>query len=284
VQRSSGGPDEVTFWCCVTPLIGRRRTIHSFIDMEEISSTSGSLPRTADETLGGRQSRMSSHEPASQATLETGDVRPKALRRTAQLNRELRLKFPRLYSRVTALVLYIRGPRPKVDLQCKRRTLRLGNNTSADDKPDPKPLLDIDFKLKSRQTTVVLPLESNLIRATRRFTSPWLFLFLGIAYIVAFAFFSRAQSFITPTADWAQCTSAAWSANDGCGLNGVDCAPFVTSSFDFRCPAGCKNVILQNPRTVGNQQVVFKPLIVGGGDVNQTYRGDSFVCAAAVHA
>ncbi|KAG6818053.1 hypothetical protein H0H87_009208 [Tephrocybe sp. NHM501043] len=36
-----------------------------------------------------------------------------------------------------------------------------------------------------------------------------------------------------------------------------------------------------NPRTVGGDQVAFVPLIVGGGDEQHTYRGDSFVCAAA---
>jgi hypothetical protein len=30
--------------------------------------------------------------------------------------------------------------------------------------------------------------------------------------------------------------------------------------------------------------VNFVPLIVGGGDTNFTYRGDSFLCAAAIQA
>ena len=32
------------------------------------------------------------------------------------------------------------------------------------------------------------------------------------------------------------------------------------------------------------EQVDFVPLIVGGGDTDGTYRGDSFVCAAALQA
>lgn len=60
--------------------------------------------------------------------------------------------------------------------------------------------------------------------------------------------------------------------------------PFTNSTFDFRCPAQCSGVVLQNPRTVGDEQVDFVPLIVGGGDPNGTYRGDTFVCAAAVQA
>jgi hypothetical protein len=58
---------------------------------------------------------------------------------------------------------------------------------------------------------------------------------------------------------------------------------FEYGQYDFRCPAGC-DVILQNSRTVGNQKQEYVPLIVGGGDVNGTYRGDSFICSAAVQA
>ncbi|KAI9513039.1 hypothetical protein F5148DRAFT_1145635 [Russula earlei] len=41
---------------------------------------------------------------------------------------------------------------------------------------------------------------------------------------------------------------------------------------------------LQNPRSIGNVQVEFAPLIVGGGDADLTYRGDSFLCASAIQA
>ena len=58
---------------------------------------------------------------------------------------------------------------------------------------------------------------------------------------------------------------------------------FSNSTFDFRCPAQRSSVVLQNPRTVGDEQVNFVPLIVGGGDSNHTYR-DTFICAAAVQA
>ncbi|KAG6841943.1 hypothetical protein C0991_005123 [Blastosporella zonata] len=37
----------------------------------------------------------------------------------------------------------------------------------------------------------------------------------------------------------------------------------------------------KNPRTVGDEQAAFVPLIVGGGDEHNTYRGDTFICAAA---
>ncbi|KAI0321382.1 hypothetical protein OF83DRAFT_1198957, partial [Amylostereum chailletii] len=75
-----------------------------------------------------------------------------------------------------------------------------------------------------------------------------------------------------------------WLANNQCGLNGDQCGPFENVTFDFRCPAQCSNTVLSNPRTVGNEDIAFQPLIVGGGDENSTYRGDSFICAAAVQA
>ena len=146
----------------------------------------------------------------------------------------------------------------------------------------PTPLLDIDIHLAGKH--IIASVESNIIKATRPLKSPWLFVVLVAAYIISFAFFSRAQSFITPAQSFIGCTSTYWLANNGCGQDGQACGPFDSSSFDFRCPAQCENVILQNPRTVGNEQIAFKPLLVGGGDGNGTYRGDTFICAAAIQA
>ncbi|KAF9566175.1 hypothetical protein CPC08DRAFT_131096 [Agrocybe pediades] len=144
------------------------------------------------------------------------------------------------------------------------------------------PLLDIDLRIGRRH--IIAPIESTLIKATRPLTSPWLFVILAAAYIIGFAFFSRSQSFLTPEDSFIGCTSTYWLANNGCGQDGEACGPFDESAFDFRCPAQCDNVILQNPRTVGDEQIAFKPLIVGGGDSNGTYRGDSFICSAAIQA
>lgn len=149
-------------------------------------------------------------------------------------------------------------------------------------KPDPVPLLDRDVELKNK--TITLRVESQFMRISRRLTSPWLFLFLAVAYIIGLSFFSRANSFMTPSDSWIGCTSTFWLANDGCGLDGASCAPFDDSTVDFRCPAQCASVVLQNPRTVGNEQTEWVPLIVGGGDDNWTYRGDTFICAAALQA
>jgi len=147
---------------------------------------------------------------------------------------------------------------------------------------EPKPFLHVTFDSGRKNYSVEI--ESALIRVTRPFTSPWLLVLLGAAYIVGFAFFSRAQSFFTPASSWVDCTSVYWTENAGCGLDGQGCTPFDNSTFDFRCPAQCNSVVLQNPRAVGNLQVDFVPFIVGGGDESKTYRGDSFICAAATQA
>ncbi|KAK4192257.1 hypothetical protein QBC35DRAFT_424568 [Podospora australis] len=83
------------------------------------------------------------------------------------------------------------------------------------------------------------------------------------------------------------CVETLWKRNNECGLNGVDCMPFSGRSFSFRCPADCKGVKVLNKHFVGREDVVYRPLVVGGGEGNGTtgrYRGDSFICGAAIHA
>ncbi|TDL28594.1 LCCL domain-containing protein [Rickenella mellea] len=146
----------------------------------------------------------------------------------------------------------------------------------------PTPLLN--RSINRGRLSLHLNLENIFLRITRPFTSPWLLLLLCAGYIVSFAFFTRAQYYLTPSASLISCTATYWLANDQCGLNGQSCIPTNTSAFDFRCPAQCKDVTLANPRTIGAGQLDHVPLIVGGGDGNKTYRGDSFICAAAVQA
>lgn len=78
------------------------------------------------------------------------------------------------------------------------------------------------------------------------------------------------------------------SSNNGCGLNGTLCLPFADSSFAFRCPSSCLSEEVLNVRAVGAQDVIYEPLVVGGptpgGASEFTYRGDSFICSAAIHA
>lgn len=75
------------------------------------------------------------------------------------------------------------------------------------------------------------------------------------------------------------CVDSLWPRR-ACGLDGIDCQPFSNSSFAFRCPADCAGVMVLNPRPVGDREVNYRPLVIGSGP----YRGDSFICGAAIHA
>ncbi|KAK6435926.1 hypothetical protein LTR95_007882 [Oleoguttula sp. CCFEE 5521] len=91
------------------------------------------------------------------------------------------------------------------------------------------------------------------------------------------------------------CTSRYWSDANGCGIDGNRCRPFSNATLAFRCPADCHKILLLNPHAVGDQEVVYKPLVIGGPldynvslssklHDNAVYRSDSFICASAVHA
>jgi hypothetical protein len=69
----------------------------------------------------------------------------------------------------------------------------------------------------------------------------------------------------------------------------VNCLPFDDSSFAFSCPADCAGVRVLNPYTIGDVSIVYRPLIIGGAPEGSEgnkpiYRGDSFVCGAAIQA
>jgi len=91
------------------------------------------------------------------------------------------------------------------------------------------------------------------------------------------------------------CGARYWEDANGCGLNGDECRPFSHAHLAFRCPASCAEQELYTPHTVGDQELLYQPLLVGGpsGNVtgfdkelvaNAVYRSDSFICSAAVHA
>ncbi|SJX62677.1 uncharacterized protein SRS1_16574 [Sporisorium reilianum f. sp. reilianum] len=114
---------------------------------------------------------------------------------------------------------------------------------------------------------------------------------LGFAYLAKSLWYQSAVvglNGVSRTPAFLSCTSTYWLRNAECGLDGQACEPFYTAPGQvgqaFRCPANCVDVTLLNPRAVGDQRVNYKPLVVGGGDANGTYRADSFVCAAAIHA
>ena len=79
--------------------------------------------------------------------------------------------------------------------------------------------------------------------------------------------------------------------NNACGLDGQGCLPFSNQTLAFRCAGNCVKTWVLEPRAVGEEEVIYKALVIGGGspdDLTTTstgvYRSDSFICAAAIHA
>lgn len=76
----------------------------------------------------------------------------------------------------------------------------------------------------------------------------------------------------------------------GCGIDGSACRPFHNVTFPFRCPADCQDTKIHSPETIGDIEYNYRSLVVGGGlnaienDASPIYRGDSFICGAAIHA
>lgn len=119
----------------------------------------------------------------------------------------------------------------------------------------------------------------------------WLMSFYFSIWFVTFALVKRKGTIATEIAGWGEpqiigCGVTYWGSGNSCGLDGNDCRPFNGSGFPFRCPGDCESYHLQNPRAVGNQEVIYRSLVVGGpdGDGKPTYRGDSYICGAAIHA
>ncbi|TPX08719.1 uncharacterized protein E0L32_009781 [Thyridium curvatum] len=127
----------------------------------------------------------------------------------------------------------------------------------------------------------------------RRHRAGLVVLWLGL-WLMTFALVMRAGLQATEIAGWGEpgdigCGNTYWVSGNGCGVNGNDCRPFNGSGFAFRCPSSCLSYQVLNPRAVGDQEINYAPLIIGGppradSDAAPVYRGDSFICAAAVHA
>ena len=82
------------------------------------------------------------------------------------------------------------------------------------------------------------------------------------------------------------CGASYWAGGNGCGLDGNTCRPFDNATFAFRCPANCGRTKVLNPRAVGDQEINYRSFVIGGpkDDSERIYRGDSFICQAAIHA
>lgn len=132
--------------------------------------------------------------------------------------------------------------------------------------------------------------EQFLPKAYRFWTA---FLYFSV-WLITFVLVKRQETIASTVEGWGQsqpisCGDTYWSAGNGCGLDGNDCRPFNGSGFAFQCPASCDSYHVLNPRAVGDQEIIYRSLVIGGpsSDVHPelaTYRGDSYICASAVHA
>lgn len=234
---------------------------------------------SAEPLLGNRDYSPLGEEEDADGEFELGYAERPATGDPPGLGAWISSRYPSYYAKGRRVLDYLQGPTPSKGLTGESHSLARMPVLRAE---EPAPFLH--FTRTSTRHSYHISLESYFIHHTRFLTSPWVFALSVPLYLVAIGLISRAQSFQTPPESFISCTTTLWYANNACGLDGQDCRPFENATFDFRCPAGCKPVFLHNPRTVGSEQVVFEPLIVGGGDEERTYRGDSFICAAALQA
>ena len=140
------------------------------------------------------------------------------------------------------------------------------------------------------QTYPLYLVERFLPRKKQRIGVLGLFLVL---WIVTFALVKRQEIFASEIEGWGDpqtigCGATYWGRGNNCGVNGDDCRPFNGTGFPFRCPANCESYHVLNPRAVGNQTAIYRPFVIGGAapgsNEDAIYRGDSYICGAAIHA
>ncbi|KAF7520454.1 hypothetical protein G7054_g12754 [Neopestalotiopsis clavispora] len=122
----------------------------------------------------------------------------------------------------------------------------------------------------------------------------WLFIGYVAIWILTFCLVMRSGLKASEIANYGTpsdiaCGTTYWASGNQCGTDGNSCRPFTDSGFAFKCPANCASYKVLNPRAVGDQEVVYTQLVVGGpsSSANTTdaiYRGDSYICGAGVHA
>lgn len=158
--------------------------------------------------------------------------------------------------------------------------------------PQPPRIYKIEPFFPSIQHAPLALLDRYTPKKMQRF---WLLFVFYICWILSFALILHKSSFAADVQDYGSpvrlgCTARYWNDGNGCGINGDQCRPFSNASLPFRCPAGCIKTQVLFPHAVGDQEVVYKPLVIGGPTnksepISSTvYRGDSFICGSAIHA
>ncbi|KAF2402997.1 hypothetical protein EJ06DRAFT_554541 [Trichodelitschia bisporula] len=140
------------------------------------------------------------------------------------------------------------------------------------------------------QTAPIRLIDHYVPRKLHRF---WLLVGFYALWLLVFSLMLWKSSFASEIKGYGPpanigCEARFWLRGNGCGLNGDLCRPFSNSTFAFRCPASCSRAEIIEPYPVGDQKINYQSLVVGGPESNNEseplYRGDSFVCGAAIHA
>ena len=163
--------------------------------------------------------------------------------------------------------------------------------------PNPPRIYTITPLFPKIQHAPIALLDRYAPKRAQRF---WLLVLFYACWIFSFSMVLWKSSFSSVIPGYGSpmrlgCTARYWNEGNGCGLNGDQCRPFANATLAFRCPAACRDVEMLRHHAVGDQDVVYKPLVVGGPTDRHTgfedeikdnaiYRGDSFICASAVHS
>lgn len=158
--------------------------------------------------------------------------------------------------------------------------------------PDPPRPWKIEPFFEPVQTAPIRLLDTLCPKPIYKF---WLLIAFYIAWLLVFSLVLWKSAFAADVPGYGApvsigCGARFWSKGNGCGLNGDQCRPFENTTFTFRCPASCSSRAVLEPYAVGDQEIIYRALIVGGPpegswDLDEAhYRGDSFICGAAIHA
>ncbi|TIC03145.1 hypothetical protein E3Q16_03191 [Wallemia mellicola] len=134
---------------------------------------------------------------------------------------------------------------------------------------------------------ILAPLEERTHNLTKRWSNKLVLLIIYAIWIIAnallvkYSWYEASTSLGNPKT--LSCTESFWKRLDGCGLDGLSCGPFESSSIPFRCPRGCDSTTLANKRTIGLNEPNGVTLVIGGGD-SKVYRADSWICSSAYHS
>ncbi|KAI9667181.1 MAG: hypothetical protein M1831_001358 [Alyxoria varia] len=158
--------------------------------------------------------------------------------------------------------------------------------------PDPPRIWKITPFLPKLQALPIRLLDRYVKTRMQRV---WLLLALYFCFLLCFVTILHESAFTSEIPGYGSpsvigCTDSFWTKNNGCGLDGDQCRPFQNSTIPFRCPADCLRTQVLNPYGVGDQRIVYQPLVIGGprdsarSVETAAYRGDSFICSAAIHS